>query len=263
MPRYLGQHFLINKAAVAKIIAALDLQSGDTIIEIGPGEGALTIPLARRCGEINCKIIAIEKDPRLVSSINNKVSGIKIIEGDALKVLPLLHAKYLTPNTEYKVVGNIPYYITGKLLRVLSELENKPKLIVLTIQREVAERLVAEPPGMNLLAAATQIWSKPGIIGYLKPKDFQPAPDVESAMIKLEIELKISEKAALEDYYRLIKIIFKQPRKTLLNNLSTGLNKPKEEVLKTLQNMGLKGGERPQNLNVSAIQKLSQKLFTS
>ena len=263
MPRYLGQHFLINKSAIQKIVDALDLQKGETVIEIGPGEGALTLPLSEKCAAIGCKIVAIEKDPELVESSKYKVvSNVQLISGDALKVLPRIFPDYLLPTTNYKVVGNIPYYITGKLLRVLGELDRKPELIVLTIQKEVAERAVAQPPRMNLLAAATQIWSKPSIIGRLKPKDFEPPPKVDSAIIKIIPNLRRCERLRLDEYYRAIKVIFKQPRKTLLNNLSTGLNKDKTDILEVLKKMGLSETVRPQNLDLEALQNLSQKLFT-
>ncbi len=256
MPRFLGQHFLINKSAIIKIIASLDLRPGENVIEIGPGEGALTIPLAEECRKIGCKLIAIEKDAKLAGEIINRLPEVDVVKGDALKELPKIARKI----TSYKLVGNIPYYITGKLLRIIGEISEKPERIVLMIQKEVAERLSAQPPAMNLLAAATQIWSKPEILLNLKPKDFNPPPEVDSSVIKLEIELKIKEIAASETYYRFIKIAFKQPRKTLLNNLSTGLNLSKEDTLKIMKKYGLTGEERPQNLSLNTLISLSQAL---
>lgn len=265
----LGQHFLINKAAIGKIIAALDIQKGDTIVEIGPGKGALTLPLIRKCSMIDsrnqsglrCKVIAIEKDPSLAFSVERLgfSENLEVVAGDALKILPDLTKRYTLTAKRFKVVGNIPYYITGKLLRIIGELENKPKLTVLTVQKEVAERIVAKPPKMNLLAAAVQIWAEPEIIMNLKPKDFSPPPKVESAIIKLESRIQNLESRILERYYGLIKAVFKQPRKTVLNNLSTP-QRTKEEVLKILKKAGLKGDERPQNLSLSQILLLSRLL---
>lgn len=261
MPRKLGQHVLINQAAIQKIIAELELKKGDTIVEIGPGEGALTLPLLEECEKRNCKLIAIEKDPILVESMKYKVSnGAKIICGDILKMLPNSFAEYLIPNTKYKLVGNIPYYITGKLLRILGELSKKPEIAIVTIQREVAERLAAKPPKMNLLAAAVQIWGKPQILGYLKPTDFFPPPKVESAIIKIVPEAKNVD---LERFFRLLKAVFKQPRKTVLNNLSTGLGITKETALVTLKKLGLSGQERPQNLDLGTLEKLSTLFFVN
>ena len=144
-------------------------------------------------------------------------------------------------------------------MRILGELENRPKLIVLTIQKEVAERICTSPPKMNLLAAAVQIWAKPEIIGNLKPKDFNPPPEVSSAIIKLTPDPKLTPKE-LEKYYKLIKISFKQPRKTLLNNLSTPAHQTKEEILEILRKIGLKGDERPQNLSLNQLVELSRLL---
>jgi 16S rRNA (adenine1518-N6/adenine1519-N6)-dimethyltransferase len=251
--RRLGQYFLINRAAIQKIIAALDLQKNDTVIEIGPGEGALTLPLAEKCQNIQCKIIAIEKDHYLVDKlISLKVDRLEIVKGDALKELKLITDKLKT----YKLMGNIPYYITGKLLRILSELENKPKLTVLTIQKEVAERIVAQPPKMNLLAAAVQFWAESKIVMNLKPKDFSPPPKVDSSIIRLIPRPITNNQSQITNYYKTIKIIFKQPRKTLLNNLAAGLKMPKEKILGILQKIGLTGAERPQNLSIRKIERL-------
>ena len=314
--QYLGQHFLKNLSAIHKIIAALDIQSidkaqgkhSDTIIEIGPGKGALTFPLLENLKIADCelRIIAIEKDKKLAEDLRLKIESLKlknveIIEGDALRVLPLIirNSQFGIHNLNYKIVGNIPYYITGKLLRTISELKNKPALTVLMIQKEVAERITANPPkmnpvrsrspqddrshspkartasnGMNLLAAATQYWAKPEIILELKPKDFDPAPEVDSAVIKLTTKVVIpanepgSRKRKLdsrlrgndsmgEKYYKLIHIIFKQPRKTLINNLKSGLNTPKDAIESTIKSLNLPLNCRPQDLTIEQIIKLT------
>ncbi len=248
----LGQHFLINSSAIQRIVAALDLRENDTIMEIGSGKGALTLPLAKQCqiSNFKCQIIAVEKDNFLARKLAKIVPEVKIVAGDILKILPKLEI------TNWKLVGNIPYYITGKLLRILSELANKPAIIVLTIQKEVAERLMAQAPKMNLLAAAVQIWAKPEIIGHLKPNDFDPPPKVDSTIIKLTPKTPVLDDRGLAEYFKLIRLIFKQPRKTLLNNLSTGLKISKDRALEMIKKAGLNGDERPQNLTLSTIIKL-------
>ena len=255
----LGQHFLINQSAIEKIIAVLELKKNETIIEIGPGQGALTIPLVKKCEKIGCKIIGIEKDQELAKSLEVKSGRLDIVTGDILKELPKLISRFPHPTSNIKIVGNIPYYITGKLLRILSELDNKPSLIVLTVQKEVAERIVAQPPEMNLLAAATQFWAEPKMIGHLKPSDFSPAPEVESAIIKLDTRKQPI--ANSENYYKFIKILFKQPRKTILNNLVDGLGISKLAALEKLKKIGLSGQERPQNLNIKTIKSLVELLY--
>ncbi|MEK9170666.1 MAG: rRNA adenine N-6-methyltransferase family protein, partial [Patescibacteria group bacterium] len=124
MFKKLGQHFLINKSAINKIVSALNLQPNETIIEIGPGKGALTFPLIKECEKIGCKIIAVEKDPTLAErfKVQGSRKNFEVIEGDILKILKTIPSTYnLTPYT-YKLIGNIPYYITGKLLRLIGEL---------------------------------------------------------------------------------------------------------------------------------------------
>src|SRR3989344_2908807 len=242
---YLGQHFLKNKDAITKIVAALDLHEGETIVEIGPGKGVLTSELAKQ----PIKIIAIEKDHYLAKNL--KIKRVEVIEGDILEILPTLEIQ----NSKFKIVGNIPYYLTGFLFRIISELENKPNLIVFMIQKEVAERIIAQPPKMNLLSASIQIWAEPEILITLPPKDFDPPPKVDSTIIKFKVE-SLKFKINLESYYKLIKIVFKQPRKTLLNNLSEGFNISKEEIKKRIEKANITGEERGQDLSIEKIVSL-------
>ncbi|MDP1538977.1 MAG: 16S rRNA (adenine(1518)-N(6)/adenine(1519)-N(6))-dimethyltransferase RsmA [bacterium] len=279
MSKYFGQHFLKNKNKIKKIIEALDLKSGDKVIEIGPGHGELTFAVIKKLSNLvikNFKIIAIEKDKKLADILKKSIetkwkfngNSIEIIQGDVLKILPNLITQLPNyPITNYKIIGNIPYYITGYLLRVLAELERKPSLIVLTIQKEVAQRIIAESPRMNLLAASVQFWAEPEIIGYISKKDFRPVPKVDSAIIKLIpfIETITRDSIEKEKYYRFTKILFRQPRKTILNNLINaelrrnlrGTTQKKEEVIQKLHQIGINPSDRPQNLNIEQILKLS------
>lgn len=252
MKKHLGQHFLINKPAIGKIISALDLKPDDTIIEIGPGEGALTFPILEQCQKLNCKVIVIEKDFQLAKKLGE---NFQVLTGDALKILPDLISN--TPS-QYKVVGNIPYYITGKLLRILSESEKKPQITVLMIQKEVAKRLSVGEGKMNLLAAAVQFWAEPEILFTLKPDDFNPPPKVESAVVRLTPKATIENQDGAAEYYRLIKAIFKQPRKTLINNLKEGTDLSREEIESALLELKMDQKSRPQDLSVEKIKKLAR-----
>lgn len=275
MGRYLGQHFLINKRQLRKFVGALEIKPGDTIIEIGPGHGELTLLLARnfQFPISNFQIIAIEKDKKLVQVLQKKFASdknIKIIEGDALKILPELCFKFQVSG--FKITGNIPYYITGRLLRILAELKPKPKLIVLIIQKEVARRIIAKPPRMNLLAASVQFWAEPEIIDYIPKRDVRPQPKVDSAIITL-MPTSAGKQIDADRYYRLIRLLFKQPRKTIINNLVAGIKYPafanalagrqvlrakdKEEIIKKLIKFGINPSDRPQNLSIKQIQQLS------
>ena len=246
MGQKLGQHFLINEFTAKKICSSLEISPADTVIEIGPGRGQLTKHLIQFNPR---KIIAVEKDRRLAQRLKTLFPNIKIIEADILEVLTSL-------KTPTKIIGNIPYYLTGQLLRQLSELPQKPSDIVLTLQKEVGLRLTAQPPKMNLLAASVQYWAKPEILGFVPKTDFRPAPKVDSAIIRLKPFAKSTDKKADEKYYQLLKIIFKQPRKTILNNLKDGLAKDSQEIKKNIEDLGLNPLSRPQNLTIENIIKL-------
>lgn len=255
----LGQHFLKNKSAIRKIVEVLQLQQGEIILEIGAGHGELTLPLAEACEKIGCKIVAIEKDPKLATrNIKHETSlgNTKIIQGDALKLIPALCSKFR--GSRFKIVGNIPYYLTGHLLRIIGELKNKPRLSVFTIQKEVAERIVAEPPKMNRLAASVQFWAEPKIMAYISKRDFDPEPEVNSAIIRLKIHTR-KHKALELDYYRTVKNLFGQPRKTILNNLCAGRrgSEEKEKIREKLQKIGINPQKRPQDLSVKDVLRIS------
>jgi len=263
----LGQHFLTNKNKLKKFIDALELKNKDVVIEIGAGHGEITENIKYQIS--NIKIIAIEKDASLVKFLKEKFSGdknVEIIQGDVLKILSRITNDSKLATYNYKLTGNIPFYITGRLLRTISELKIKPEAVVLIIQKEVAERICAVPPEMNLFAASVGFWAKPKIIGYISKKDFKPEPKVDSAIIKLVIkQLSNYVITQLPNYYRFIKILFKQPRKTILNNLTytdlhglehelTQINK--EKIIEKLHKLGIKPSDRPQNLTIEQIKKI-------
>lgn len=251
----LGQNFLKNKNAIAHIINALDIADNDTIIEIGPGRGALTIPLYERAqNKKNITIRAIEKDETLAQALREKFQtthhqsltnpSIEIIDGDILKII----SSHI-PRGRYKIVGNIPYYITGKLLRIISELPHKPERTILMVQKEVAERICAQPPNMNLLSAITQFWAEPSIIMRLASTDFNPAPKVDSAIIQLVTKQTPSNVPA-QAYYDFVKILFKQPRKTVINNLKQLPHITRYDILSIMQK------KRPEELSIVTIMQL-------
>ncbi len=194
MQQRLGQHFLKNKEVLAGIVEQLDLREGDTVIEIGPGHGELTGELVNKFSSLKVskfRLILIEKDKELVEELALRFKlldlskNIEVITGDILKILPTLSESYNLKAKSYKLVGNIPYYITGYLLRILGELLHKPEKIVLLVQKEVAERICAASPRMNLLAASVQFWAQPAIVRYVGREDFSPPPEIESAVIRL------------------------------------------------------------------------------
>lgn len=268
----LGQHFLKNATVLEKIVSTLALADGDRVIEIGAGHGELTVPLMRAARGKRCDFFCIEKDNTLVGELeqsamqeNSAISGasdevsagprVTIIEGDALKLLPDMVAT--------KIVGNIPYYITGKLLRTVSELKNKPELTVLLIQKEVALRVCAAPPIMNRLAASVQFWAGAEIVAHVPRRDFFPAPDVDSAVIVLNTKPPAGKPAYDLDpalYYRAVHAIFAQPRKTLLNNLSAAVGKivQKNDIGVQIKKIGIDPDARPQDLSIDKIASIAR-----
>ncbi len=251
----LGQHFLINKKALLTVAESLKITEEDTVIEVGPGHGELTDLLIASPAK---KIIVIEKDHELAELLKEKYQGLAnrltVTEGDALKdLVPIIE----TVKTPYVLAGNIPYYITGYLLRIVGDMQNKPLRTVFTIQKEVALRICAVAPDMNRLSACVQIWGTPHITMKLKPTDFNPPPSIDSAIIAIETKKGMPSGASLANYYETVGILFQQPRKTILNNLSTGFDISKEKALAILTEAPLLGTERPENLDISTIQKIS------
>ncbi len=260
----LGQHFLTDRVKLRSIAAALAPTKGEVVIEIGPGHGELT----RELVGFGARVIAIEKDVLLAEKLSNPRKGVEnnveVVVGDALRVLPQLVSRYGLGKAQlYLLAGNIPYSITGRLLRTLAELSEKPVRTVLTIQREVAERAVSEPPRMNLLAATIQVWAACHIVGYIPSSAFMPPPKVGSAIILLETRLK--EPPA--NYYVLTRALFRQPRKTILNNLVAGSemlgfpNRPTAE--KWLQKLKIDPSARAQELSVDTLTRLAEALPSS
>ncbi len=265
MPR-LGQHFLKNKSALKKIIDSLDLRADDFVIEIGPGHGELTTAIAAKTVR---KIVAIEKDLNLAHPLHALFAkkdtgqqGVDIIEGDALTALPDLVRENLAAGTPWKLAGNIPYYITGKLLRVISDLENKPARSVIMVQSEVAVRMCAKPPDMNRLAASVQFWAVAKIVMHVPKEDFSPIPEVDSAVVLLEAKTA-QEEVEPSRYYDAVRSIFAQPRKTILNNIYAGTQKKlsKQETEAELTKLSINPGSRPQDLTIRDISSLARMFF--
>ncbi len=257
MRQRLGQHFLQNNRVLEEISGALEIKEGDKVIEVGAGHGELTDFLA----EAGAEVTAVEKDKALVLMLQNKFKNpkdrVEIVEGDILKILGRETAGL--KSLGYKLAGNIPYYLTGKLLRTVGELKNKPHLTVFTIQKEVAERVSAKPPKMNLLGASVQIWAKPEIVSRVSKKYFKPQPKVDSAILKLITLPPRSWGKCYEDgrYYRLIKRLFKQPRKTILNNLRADSSTNADAISNILRQNNIDPMKRPQDLTVEDIKRLT------
>lgn len=271
MGKKLGQHFLKDKNILARIAREALLSSTHyslpttrCIIEIGPGHGELTDALLEEGAE---KIIAIEKDESLVEHLNRSLvpraeGRLEVVRGDAREILPKLptsHYSLLT--TPCVITGNIPYYLTGFLFRLLGEIViNHPLLtnkIVLLVQKEVAERVTAVAPRASLLGSMVQGWAEPRMSFTVPRGAFAPPPKVASALLILK-PLSHGKLAELSNYFKITKLLFAHPRKTLVNNLREGLPIEKEDAEKLVRMLGLDTRARAAELTPSQIFTLTQ-----
>ena len=214
----LGQNFVQDPHALEKIIAAADLSPNDTVLEIGPGTGALTEQLA----PLVKRVIAVELDTRLQPILNaalGHVPNIEFVYADILET----DVPTLIGGDDYVVVANVPYYITSAILRHLLESNQRPRRIVLTVQLEVAERLVAKPGDMSVLAISAQFYAKTRNVARLKAATFWPRPEVDSAIVRLDTyEQPLVDVPDTQTFFRVVKAGFSQKRKQLKNSLGEG-----------------------------------------
>jgi 16S rRNA (adenine1518-N6/adenine1519-N6)-dimethyltransferase len=245
----LGQHWLKDEPTLTAICEAANLEKGDTVLEVGPGLGDLTRQLVKHAGNV----IAVELDEGLVSWVAAKVSAdnLEIVQGDILKFdlnsMPI----------GYKVVANIPYYLTSNLIRTLSESANPPILMVLLVQKEVAERIAAQPGQMSLLSVSTQLYYLPKLGPIIAAELFDPPPKVDSQVIILKRRAEpLFENIDTKAYFRLVKAGFAGRRKKLRGSLSAGLRVSKDQADQLLQAAKIDGDLRAQNLNLSDWHKL-------
>lgn len=244
-----GQHFLIDNDALEKIVASADLTFGDVVLEIGPGLGVLTSKLVKKVG----KAVAVEFDPGMIKILRQtvKADNLEIIEENILEMnlnkLPL----------NYKVVANLPYYITSPILRLFLEIaKNKPKEMVLLIQNEVAKRLTAKPGNMSILAVSVQFYGKPEIIDYVSKTSFWPEPKVNSAIIKITPFDKPLFDVDIKLFFRIVKAGFGEKRKQLTNSLAGGLQVSRKEVIGYLKQAEISAQARAEQLSMDEWHKL-------
>mgnify|MGYP003393527920 CR=1 FL=1 len=250
----LGQNFLINPKILEKIIITSDLSSEDTVLEVGPGIGTLTKELSRKVK----KVITVEKDRNMVEILKETLgdcNNIEVIQDNALTFEP---RNYKIEAGSYKVVANIPYYLTSPLIRKFLEEKKPPELMVLMIQKEVAKRICEKPPNMSLLAVSVQFYAEPKIISYVKKESFWPSPKVDSAIIKINNISNNKPELEPENFFRVVKAGFSQPRKQLANNLSKSLKINRDQTEKWLLKNNIKPAQRAETLSIKDWHNLSR-----
>jgi 16S rRNA (adenine1518-N6/adenine1519-N6)-dimethyltransferase len=248
----LGQHFLVDHDSLEAIIGAAAPGPADTVLEIGPGLGVMTRQLVQRAGQV----VAVETDPVLA----------ELLTRDAPTNLQVVQQDILQFNTAglpagYKVIANIPYYVTSKIFRLLLESPNPPSVMSLLIQKEVAERIVARPGQLSVLALSVQYYGRPELVGMIDRHKFWPAPKVDSAVLRVTLTgpAFAADPAKL---FRLIKAGFGEKRKQLKNALAGGLACTPDEASGLLQTAGLPATARAQELHLTQWQQLYQAALT-
>ncbi len=258
----LGQHFLVDEAVLERILSAAELSPGDIVIEVGPGLGILTEGLARQ----GTKVIAVELDAKLVALLKKRLAAfpdVKIVHADILKVTPAQLLKDNLPLSElargYKVIANLPYYITSPALSHFLEAQPRPLEMVVMVQKEVGEAIAAAPGKMRLLSVKTQFYSKPAIISYVPAASFYPPPRVDSVILRLDVysqpPIKVSDAAS---FFDIVMHGFSAPRKQLRNSLAHSLEMPPSQVASLLEKAGIEAKRRAETLSLEEWRELWQ-----
>ncbi len=256
----LGQHFLTDEAVLERILSAAELSHGDIVVEVGPGLGILTEELAKR----EVKVIAVELDAKLVDILRKRLApfpNVKTVHADILKVTPrqLLQNNLTASDLAhgYKVIANLPYYITSPILRNFLEAQLQPSEMVVMVQKEVGEAIAAAPGKMSLLSTRTQFYSKPTIISYVPASSFYPPPKVDSVILRLDIysqpPIEVSDIAS---FFEVVMHGFSSPRKQLRNSLSRSFDMPPNQVSLLLREAGIEAKRRAETLSLEEWREL-------
>ncbi len=272
----LGQNFLVDEPVIKKVVSAANLRPNDAVLEIGPGAGNLTRELAKMAK----KVIAVEKDPRMIEVLKetlNDFQNIKVVSGDVLKLeiwklfkdskteparaKVKMRTSFSSPfktQNSYKVVANLPFYLTSPVIRKFLESKNPPKEMILMVQKEIGQRICAKPPYMNLLAVSVQFYAQPEIINYVSKKSFWPQPKVDSAVLRIAPLTQADRKLINVDlFFKIVRAGFSQPRKQILNNLAKVLKLEKEKTKSWLFKNRVQPSKRAETLTIEGWVKLT------
>ena len=253
----LGQNFLVDDAVLQRIADAAEPTPQDVVLEIGAGTGALTQHLARRAG----RVVAIELDQALIPVLESELAGfdnVTVVQGDILELDPVRLVEDAgreldAPRVRYKVVGNLPYYITSAIIRHLLEAERRPELMIITVQYEVAKRIVAEPGDMSVLAVSVRFYGDAELLFRIKSGSFYPAPAVDSGVVRVDVhDAPPLPDEETDAFFQVVRAGFSQRRKQLHNALSAGLGEriSKDEAASRLEGAGVDHRRRAQTLTV-------------
>ena len=249
----LGQHFLADASVLQTIVEAAELSPADTVIEVGPGLGILTAELVRRAGNV----VAVELDTKLASLLKRRLASLanlRVINADILKVSP---SELLERTSHYKVVANLPYYITSPVLRYFVEASPRPSLMVVMVQKEVGEAIVAGPGKMSLLAVSLQVYSKPRIVLHVPAQCFYPQPKVDSVILRFDLLPEPAVRVAdMNGFFDVVRAGFSSPRKQLHNSLAHSLGMKPAEISLLLEKARIDSKRRAETLSLEEWAKL-------
>ncbi|MEK7214682.1 MAG: 16S rRNA (adenine(1518)-N(6)/adenine(1519)-N(6))-dimethyltransferase RsmA [Chloroflexota bacterium] len=249
----LGQHFLVNRGVLGHILDSAELRADDLVVEIGPGPGVLTRALLERAGQV----IAVEVDRDLAAKLTTELAGeprFRLVQGDVLSIPvdSLLHRPPNDPCCPYKVVANLPYYITAPILRKFLTAACPPQRLVVMVQLEVARSIVGSPGKLGLLGVAVQYYGRPQIMCEVSPGSFFPPPQVRSALLRIDVyDSHPVEAPDAETFFRVVRAGFSTPRKQLHNALSNGLNFPSDRTHQLLVAAGIDPKRRAETLSLA------------
>ena len=250
----LGQHFLTDRGALGKIIRAADLNQNDVVVEVGPGLGVLTAELIKQTRGV----IAVELDEGLARQLKKDLAeagNLTIIQGDILEIAPESLLAGIPGG--YKIVANLPYYITSAVLRHFLESNRRPDLLVVMVQREVAHAITAPPGDLGLLGLSVQIFGTPRIVARVAAGSFHPPPKVESAVVKIDVfSSPVIPEAELPGFFGVARAAFSAPRKQIQNSLAQGLEADKTDINTRLQAANIDPKRRAETLQIPEWVKL-------
>ena len=253
-----GQNFLVDHSILLRIVEAAEIHPGDQVLELGAGTGVLTRELARFAR----RVVAVELERNMLSlfgETTRNFTNVELIERNLLYVDPT----DIFGSEPYKLVANLPYYITAPTFRHFLESANPPRLIVVMVQYEVAQRIVAEPGDLSLLGVSIQFYGKPKIIAHVPARAFYPAPKVDSAILRIDTKDEVPlTREQRDSFFRLVQAGFSERRKQLHNSLTHGLHRKDMEVRATLLAANIDPSRRAETLSIEDWLRLWHRMET-
>jgi len=251
-----GQNFLVDREVLSRIVDAAEIHAGDQILELGAGTGVLTRELAKRAR----RVVAVELEREMLSLLTettHNYPNVEIMERNLLYVDPV----EIFGSSSYKLVANLPYYIASPTFRHFLESANPPRLFVVMVQYEVAQRIVAAPGDLSLLGVSIQFYGEPKIVAHVPARAFYPAPKVDSAILRIDLKDEVPLTPRQRDsFFRMVQAGFSERRKQLHNSLAHGLHRKNADVQPWLLAANIDPSRRAETLSIEDWLRLWHKM---